>query len=123
LEVNDIDPSQKFMKSLNHSYTYDPNGNILSEYKRGNGAGSAKEDVHYLYDALDRVTKAHENFGNTTRLYEYDSLGNIVWERFHNGTPDYYDMKYNKLNQMTEKKIGGKDRYEYQYDLRGNLTK
>ena len=58
LAVNDTDPSDKDLKTIKQSYTYDANGNKLSEYKRGNGTGSEKEDVHYTYDALNRVVQA-----------------------------------------------------------------
>ena len=37
VKVWDIDPSQKDLKTIKHTYTYDPVGNMLSEYKRGKG--------------------------------------------------------------------------------------
>ena len=70
-----IDPSQKDLKTIKHTYSYDAYGNLLSEYKRGNGQGQAKEDWAYQYDELNRLVQAHEDHGNQTRNYQYDSLG------------------------------------------------
>ncbi|MEL7648775.1 MAG: hypothetical protein AAGU76_11820 [Sedimentibacter sp.] len=122
LEVKDTDPSDKTLKTIKHSYTYDAKGNILSEYKRGNGTGSAKEDLQYSYDELDRVIYAHENYGSKTRTYQYDSLGNLTYETGDNGSK-FVDYKYNILNQLTNKTsdINNGEYHTYLYDNRGNL--
>ncbi|MEL7656427.1 MAG: RHS repeat-associated core domain-containing protein, partial [Bacillota bacterium] len=116
-------PSDKTLKTIKQSYTYDAKGNKLSEYKRGNGTGSAKESITYQYDALDRVISSHESFGNSTRGYQYDSLGNLTYETTDGNK--FTDYKYNILNQMTYKTsdLNGSEYYTYEYDSRGNLVK
>ncbi|MEL7656153.1 MAG: hypothetical protein AAGU75_09625 [Bacillota bacterium] len=101
----------------------DAKGNKLSEYKRGNGTGSAKENITYQYDALDRIVYSHENFGNSTRGYQYDSLGNLTYETTDGNK--FTDYKYNILNQMTYRTsdLNGSEYYTYEYDSRGNLLK
>jgi len=123
LEVKDTDPSDQTLKTIKQSYTYDAKGNKLSEYKRGNGTGSAKENITYQYDALDRVISSHENFGNSTRGYQYDSLGNLNYETTDGNK--FTDYKYNILNQLTYKTSdsNGSEYYTYEYDNRGNLVK
>ena len=114
----DIDPTNKDAKSPQYTYEYDAAGNLLHEFKRGNGTGAVKEDVTYTYDALNRLTNAHELYGEQNRSYQYDSLGNLTFEQTgNNKTVDY---KYNVLNQLTAKIVDGKDNYSYTYDKRGN---
>ena len=90
------------------------------EYMRGNGTGEATVENFYTYDALHRVTNAKENYGNASRTYQYDSLGNLTWEtNSNNVTTDY---KLNNLNQITEKSSDGwKTHTTFTYDKRGNL--
>ena len=92
LAVDDTHPSEKPAKTQKHTYRYDANGNILREYMRGNGTGQAKNDTSYTYDALNRLVTAHDNYGNSTRTYTYDTLGNLTYETgngSHNGCGDH----------------------------------
>ena len=114
----DIDPKKKDLKSTKYTYTYDAVGNLLHEYKRGNGSGAVQEDVTYTYDALNRLIKAYELYGKHDRNYQYDSLGNLTYEQ--TGNNKSVDYKYNNLNQLTQKTVDGKDNYSYTYDKRGN---
>ena len=110
------------MKTIKHTYSYDAYGNLLSEYKRGNGQGQAKEDWAYQYDELNRLVQAHEDHGNQTRNYQYDSLGNLTCEWNSNNV--VVDYKLNNLNQITTKSDDGwKTWTDYSYDKRGNNTK
>ena len=120
LKVEDTDPSGKDMKQQKHVYKYDDCGNMTYEYMRGNGTGEATVENFYTYDALHRVTNAKENYGNASRTYQYDSLGNLTWEtNSNNVTTDY---KLNNLNQITEKSSDGwKAHTTFTYDKRGNL--
>ena len=52
------------------SYTYDQNGNVLTVTDK-NGV------IYREYDALNRVTKYTDTYGNTIR-YEYDEVGNLT---------------------------------------------
>ncbi len=123
VKIWDIDPSQKDLKTIKHTYSYDAYGNLLSEYKRGNGQGQAKEDWTYRYDELNRLVQAHETHGQYLRNYQYDSLGNLTYEWNDNNVK--VDYKLNNLNQITTKSDDGWKTYtDYSYDKRGNtLTK
>ena len=79
----------------------------------------------YTYDGLNRITSAHEEgVGlNTTRTYQYDSLGNLIREE-QDGCVEY---KYNGFALDESTKCGtipnsiGTSFWEYTYDGRGNL--
>ena len=90
------------------------------EYMRGNGTGEATTEVFYTYDELHQVVTAKENYGNKSRSYQYDSLGNLTLEtNSNNVTVDY---KLNNLNQITTSSDDGwKTSTAYSYDKRGNL--
>jgi RHS repeat-associated protein len=119
------DPSDKVNKQILHTYEYDPEGNILHEYRSGAG-GQTKYDYTHTYDALNRLTKTTGLWGYKDRIYEYDSLGNLVYEKnanVSNGAKDGNEYWYNNLNQQVTKKVDDKDIYSYTYDKRGNLVK
>ncbi|MBQ3510603.1 MAG: hypothetical protein IJA90_11385 [Peptococcaceae bacterium] len=119
VSIWDIDPSEKDLKTIKHTYSYDAYGNMLSEYKRGNGQGQAKEDWTYQYDALNRLVQAHETHGQYLRNYQYDSLGNLTYEWNDNNV--IIDYKLNNLNQITTKTDDNwKTHTDYTYDSRGN---
>ena len=122
LRVDDTDPTQKDMKQQKHVYKYDDCGNMIYEYMRGNGTGEATTENTYTYDALNRIIRAEESYGNAWREYQYDSLGNLTYE--NNSNSVHYDYKLNNLNQITEKTYGSnnKERTIYTYDKRGNLV-
>ena len=69
ISVDDTHPSEKPSKTQKHTYRYDPNGNLTYEYMRGNGTGQAKTETTYTYDELDRLVKAHDEYGNSPREY------------------------------------------------------
>ena len=87
---------------------------------RGNGTGQAKNETLYTYDALNRLITAHDNYGNSTRTYTYDSLGNLTYETgvgSHN-----CDYIYNNLNQQIDRSSDNwKSHTTSAYDKRGNL--
>ena len=120
LSVDDTHPSEKPAKTQKHTYDYDANGNLVHEYMRGNGTGQAKNDTTYTYDALNRLVTAHDNYGNSTRTYTYDTLGNLTYET-GNGSHNT-DYRYNNLNQEVERSADGWKTYTTSsYDKRGNL--
>ena len=120
LKVEDTDPTQKDMKQQKHVYEYDPCGNMTYEYMRGNGTGEATVENFYTYDELHRVINAKENYGNATRTYQYDSLGNLTWEtNSNNVTVDYILNNLNQITSSTED--GWKTSTTFSYDARGNL--
>ena len=93
---------------------------MIYEYMRGNGTGQAKNETLYTYDALNRLVTAHDNYGNSTRTYTYDSLGNLTLETglgSHN-----CDYIYNNLNQQIDRSSDNwKSHTASTYDNRGNL--
>ena len=121
LAVDDTHPSEKPAKTQKHTYQYDANGNLLYEYMRGNGTGQAKNETLYTYDALNRLTTAHDNYGNSTRVYTYDSLGNLTLET---GLGSHEcDYIYNNLNQQVDRSSDSwKSHTVSEYDNRGNLV-
>ena len=120
IEARDVHPSEQSNKSPLFIYEYDDCGNMIYEYKRGNGNGQSTVEVFYTYDALHRITKARETYGSATRNYQYDSLGNLTYES--NSNNEKWDYKINILNQIVEKGDTKKDTYYYTYDNRGNLV-
>ena len=121
ISVDDTHPSEKPSKTQKHTYRYDPNGNLTYEYMRGNGTGQAKTETTYTYDELDRLVKAHDEYGNYTREYTYDSLGNLTYET-GNGS-HAADHRYNDLNQQISRSTDNwKTSTASEYDARGNLV-
>ena len=91
------------------------------EYMRGNGTGGATTEVFYTYDELHQVVTAKENYGNKTRTYQYDSLGNLTYETNSNNVQ--YDYKSTiSTNWWKRPTAKGKEHTVYTYDGRGNLV-
>lgn len=133
----DTDPFQLYNKTpkVKYEYTYDAEGNVLTEFQRDSDATeNLKSRTAFTYDALNRLT------GSTRRLevypydtlayaYTYDTLGNLLKQSGPTkGEEDTY--QYNDLNQMVSKHVCGYEQkitriydYGYTYDKRGNLVK
>ena len=75
-----------------YSYTYDQNDNVLTVTDK-NGTVSRE------YDALNRVTKLTDTYGNAIR-YEYDEVGNLTRLIYPDNTAVVYtyDANYNLLS-------------------------
>ena len=74
------DPTNTASKTVKSSYTYDPQGNVLTEYRSGAGGMGGVNLVH-TYDALNRLTGTTGDKGYAAHSYEYDSLGNLVYSK------------------------------------------
>lgn len=107
-----------------YKFTYDKNGNILTEeiyndYIIDNKIHNLKS---YSYDELGRlievqvIDKLNENNKETTS-YEYDKVGNRISETKQGITSTY---SYNNLNQLLDVKAQGNTLREYTYDENGN---
>ena len=125
------DPSGAPNKAIESAYTYDANGNVLTEYRDGALAkdgldssmhGMGRYNLTHTYDALDRLTGTTGDKGYAAHTYEYDSLGNLVYEKDGNGANKGNEYWYNDLNEQVQKKVDNKDTYAYTYDKRGNLV-
>ena len=115
------DPSDMTNKDILHSYTYDPQGNITHEARTGAG-GQDKFDLTHTYDALNRLTGTTGLWGYKEHTYQYDSLGNLLYEKNANGTNKGNEYLYNSLNQQVKKVTDDKDTTNYTFDRRGNLV-
>lgn len=80
----------------------DPNGKMTS----------------FIYDELDQLVEKHTPDGQVTGL-TYDNNGNVIGESDSSGRTISYE--YNKINKVT-KKILPDDTYQFDYDIRGNIT-
>lgn len=96
------------------SYTYDANGNVLT-------VSDTSGTVTREYDALNRVSKYTDKFGNTVE-YEYDACGNLSEMKYPNGDVGIYtyDANHNMLKSSL-----GEDILEtvYEYNVRNQITK
>ena len=116
-------PSKKVNDSIEHTFTYDKQGNITRR-TRSSAGGQSRFDLNHGYDALNRLvsTKDNTNNGNNAMTtYQYDSLGNLIKEITGNNKGSEY--WYNNLNQQVKKQVDNKDTYTYTFDKRGNLIK
>jgi YD repeat-containing protein len=113
------DPSSAANKAVERTYSYDPQGNILTEYRNG-VHGMDRYNLAHTYDALNRLTGTTGDQGYKAHAYSYDSLGNLIRETVQNKSTEYW---YNNLNQQVQKKADNKDTYTYTFDKRGNLVK
>jgi RHS repeat-associated protein len=95
--------TSEFNPQENCAYTYDADGNVLTET---NANDSALNDT-YVYDAANRLTQWTQ--GSTTKTYAYDSVGNNIDTSSTGGT-------YNLDNEETPN-VGTSG-----YDLAGNMT-
>ncbi len=93
------------------SYTYDNNGNVLTETRNG-------ETTAYTYDSLDRLISVTYPDGLKIS-YEYDALNNRTKEIHSDGTEKEY--VYNKKYQLEEVKVNGKVTDTYTYNKTGAL--
>lgn len=74
----------------------------------------------YVYDSIQRLTNATLNRGGsrTTLSYQYDSLGNRVWQKQNSTITSY---SYNPNNNELTSSTSGSTSTVYSYDQNGNL--
>ena len=102
------------------TYTYDQNGNVLSQTNFNN------QVISYTYDDLNRVLTESVN-GSIKMTYTYDqgsnNVGKLTYVNYnHNGNWQSYN--YNLLNQLTDYDVrihGDNYAINYGYNLNGNL--
>ncbi|WP_460456966.1 RHS repeat domain-containing protein [Arenimonas alkanexedens] len=106
--------------ALDHTYAYDPQGNVLSTIDHNDGARSR----WMAYDALDRLTDAGSAVfgGDHWHRFTYDALDNLrSWKLA--GVKDYANYTYDASNRLTAiQNTGGSTLHSLGYDLQGNLA-
>ena len=98
-------------------YTYDKNGNILTETATQKYQGTKTVKKTYTYDLSGRMTKAVIDGKATT--YSYDAVGNRLTRTADGKTSNY---SYDDLNRLT-KITTGAETVSYTYDARGDQLK
>ena len=102
---------------LSLSYNYTKTGTVGSVSGQVNGL---TDNEQYTYDSLQRLTNATLTKGSTqtTLSYQYDSMGNRVWQK-QNGAVTTYS--YNSANNQLISSNSGSTSTSYSYDRNGNL--
>ncbi len=102
---------------LSLNYNYNKTGTVVSVSGQVNGVTSNEQ---YKYDNLQRLTNATLTKGTaqTTLSYQYDSLGNRLWQKV-NGTLTTYS--YNSNNNELRSSSSSTTSTVYSYDANGNL--
>ncbi len=96
------------------SYTYDPNGNVLTVNDAVYGV------ITRTYDALNRVTSYTDTQGNTIQ-YTYDPVGNLTTLTYPGGRQVHYT--YDPANRLTSVTDWANRTTTYQYDQNNRLVK
>ncbi len=98
-------------KTYNYHYTYDNNGNLI-EMNYSNSSNQTSKDVYTYDDNGVLLQYVNTNLGGrtTTCVYTYDSNGNLI-----------KDVQTSKGSQPDSEVI--MEIYEYVYDAHGNLVK
>ncbi|MFS1514767.1 polymorphic toxin-type HINT domain-containing protein [Chengkuizengella sp. SCS-71B] len=91
-------------------YTYDVNGNLLSEIENG-------ELTEYTYDKLNQLHTVFRN--NELETYTYDAIGNRIEKIKGTDTTTY---RYDPNNRLLEQILNG-TQTTFTYDPNGNLLK
>lgn len=99
-------------------YTYDSEGNKLTEQIKDSG-GSLQKTLSYQYDALNRLSKVVNPDSSYTQ-YSYDSRGNKSASRNPNSAITSY--QYDALSRLTSVLSAGTYTTSYGYNSNSNLT-
>ena len=100
------------------NYTYDSEGNKLTEQIKDN-SGALQKSLSYQYDALNRLQRTI-NPDNTYTEYSYDGLGNRTSLRTPNIATTTYG--YDALNRLNAVSQPGSVNTGYGYNSNNNLT-
>ncbi len=114
--------SGAYVTTDTYTYTFDRDGNQISEIQ--NKSGKEPISTYYTYDSLNRLIGVTESLGTST-LYQYDGAGNRIYEKYvdsNGATITNYTYDANNLLIYTDKETErGKETTRYNYDYNGNL--
>jgi len=94
-----------------------PQGDVIFAPLEQGQAISVTTVITYTYDPLDRLVGADYSDGRYVH-YEYDAVGNRVYQEMNGSTTDYYYDNANRLYQVINWEHGN---YDYTWDDNGNL--
>ena len=107
-------------------YTYDKNGNVLTEKIKTNAVGSSTatySTTNYSYDEKNNLKRV-QNVDNNGKVcyteYEYDGVGNLLKSKAANGQ-NVTTYQYNRLNRVTKMTDPMGKSETYTYDISGNM--
>ena len=121
--VTSIIVSRDAVPLLSYAYTYDANGNRLSQTETN---GDLPELTTYTYDARDRLTSVKYPAGSSVE-YGYDEVGNRTSEIERNADGNVVSSKaavfdaLNRLSLVTDAETHSTIA-TFTYDANGNLT-
>ena len=106
------------------SYTYDKNGNVLTEKIKTNAVGSSTatySTTNYSYDEKNNLKRVQNVDNNGKVCYtEYDGVGNLLKSKAANGQ-NVTTYEYNSLNRVTKMTDPMGKSETYTYDISGNM--
>jgi len=102
---------------LSLAYNYNKTGTVIRVNGQVNGIALNEQ---YKYDNLQRLTNATLTKGaaQTTLSYQYDSLGNRLWQKVNGSLTSY---SYNSNNNELRSSSSSTTSSVYSYDPNGNL--
>ncbi len=127
-QVEEVKAISKGNEHILNIYEYDHQGNVVNEVKNSI-KGDSNQNISYRYDELNRLVASTEERGLFNRVYRYDSLGNMVYEK--NGSNEI-NYQIDNLNRLVGKNISpistsidqtNQELINYTYDKRGNLVR
>ncbi len=131
--TNTWQSSGSYLTDWQNTFTYDANGNILSQERNGSGTHTAMDNLTYSYYAnTNQLEYVHDNVTNTgnytddvdnqsSQNYQYDEIGNLKADDAEDIEIIEWNL-YGKIKKITRKPNSGKPDIEYEYSPDGFRT-
>jgi YD repeat-containing protein len=104
-------------QSYNTQYTYDLNGNLLTQDRKGTALANS-ETINYHYDIQNNNQLKSISVGNTTSLYTYDAIGNLTKDPASH--IDHIDWNMQGKIRSITKSLNQGGNLSFGYDASGN---
>lgn len=119
--INTIDNLQNGATVSSYNYTYDPNGNRITQIETNGGAA---ETTGYVYDNLDRLLSVTYPDNTTTYTYDlaYNRTSETVVDSVSSSETKNRTYNYNNRNQLTDiiDNLDTSQSISYDFDANGN---